>query len=223
MNLPTRGRARPTSGGPRVPFPPLEAYEPRQPGSGVCPARIVGVPAPRTATPAATAALRDAPPPTTGHVQVPQAQAGIAPILVDPSYGHSSSGNTPSMTSVAGALEGMHLGDAPSLAMEATTQMFNMPPLLSSNLIAIARTAFTHDQAQRFAVSTAQTFDTDLTVAEMTERLALLMSMRHDVASQVREIILLGQARQEPPAVILNELLDLTELYMRDPDRATPF
>ena len=42
--------------------------------------------------------------------------------------------------------------------------------------------------------------------------------MRRDVASQVREIILLGQVRQEPPAVILNELLDLTELYMRETD-----
>ena len=27
VNVPARGRARPTSGGPRVPFPPLQAYE----------------------------------------------------------------------------------------------------------------------------------------------------------------------------------------------------
>ena len=61
VNIPARGRARPTSGGPRVPFPPLEAYEPRQPGDGVSSARIMVVPAPRTATPAAADAPRDTP------------------------------------------------------------------------------------------------------------------------------------------------------------------
>ena len=85
-------------------------------------------------------------------------------------------------------------------------------------MVTIARTAFGHGQALRLASSTVDTFDTDFTVTDLIERLLLLWMMRRDVASQVREIILLGQVRQEPPAVILNELLDLTELYMRDTD-----
>jgi len=122
------------------------------------------------------------------------------------------------MSSVAGALEGMHLGDAPPPTGEATTQMFNNPPLSPDNLVTIARMAYGHGQALRLASSTVDTFDTDFTVTDLIERLLLLWMMRRDVASQVREIILLGQVRQEPPVVILNELLDLSELYMRDTD-----
>jgi len=94
--------------------------------------------------------------------------------------------------------------------------MFNNPPLLPGNLVTIARTAFGPGQAQRLAPSIVESFDTGLSPADVTERLHLLWSMRRDVATHVREVILLGQMRQEPPAAILNELLDLTELYTRD-------
>jgi len=223
VNTATRGRARPTLGGPRAPVPPLEFGRLRQPGEGMSPVVSAAVPAPQVASPRSISTVRDETTMAPSHTVVPQPETGPLPVLVDPSYGRTSSDTTTSMALVAGALEGVHLGDAPPLASGATTQMFNEPPLLPSNLIAIARMAFTHGQAQRFAVSTVEIFDTDLTAADIMERLTLLMLMRHDVASQVREIILLGQVREEPPAVILNELLDLTELYMRDPDRAIPF
>jgi len=42
--------------------------------------------------------------------------------------------------------------------------------------------------------------------------------MRREVASQVWEVILLGEVRHEPPGTVLHELLDLTELYTRDTD-----
>ena len=119
---------------------------------------------------------------------------------------------------MAGALAGIHLEDAPPPAGGVTTQMFNNPPLLPCNLVSIARTAFGPSQALRLAPSIIDNFDTDFSLADLIERLLLLWAMRRDVASQVREIILLGQVRQEPPVVILNELLDLTELYMRDTD-----
>ena len=173
---------------------------------------------PQAATLLSAGALRDATPIAPSHALVPRPETGPLPVLVNPSYGRSSSENTPSMASVAGALEGVHLGDAPPLASGATTQTFNDPPLLPSNLITIARSAFGYGQALRLATSTVDTFDTDFSVADIIERLLLLWLMRRDVASQVREIILLGQVRQEPPALILNELLDLTELYMRDTD-----
>jgi len=94
--------------------------------------------------------------------------------------------------------------------------MFNNPVLQPGNLITVARTAFGPRQAQRLAPSILENFDTELSQADITERLHLLWSMRHDVATQVLDIILLGQVRQEPPAIILNELLDLTELYTRE-------
>jgi len=94
--------------------------------------------------------------------------------------------------------------------------MFNNPVLQPENLITVARTAFGPGQAQRLAPSVLDSFKTQLTQADVTERLQLLWLMRRDVASQVQDIILLGQMRQEPPAVVPNELLDLTELYTRD-------
>jgi len=115
-----------------------------------------------------------------------------------------------------GAMAGVGLEDAPPPASKASPQMFNNPMLQPGNLITVARTAFGSGQAQRLAPSILENFDTPLMQMEITERLHLLWSMRHDVATQVRDIILLGQVRQEPPAIILNELLDLTELYTRD-------
>ena len=40
--------------------------------------------------------------------------------------------------------------------------------------------------------------------------------MRREVATQVRDIILLGQACREPPGAILLELLELAEQYTED-------
>jgi len=82
----------------------------------------------------------------------------------------------------------------------------------------VGRTAFGPGQAQALAPSILETFDTQLTQAEVTERLHLLWLMRREVASQVPEIILLGEVRHEPPGAVLHKLLDLTELYTRDTD-----
>ena len=40
--------------------------------------------------------------------------------------------------------------------------------------------------------------------------------MRREVASQVRDTILLGHVRRQPPEVILHELLELAELLASD-------
>ena len=120
------------------------------------------------------------------------------------------------MSSVAGALTDVHLEDAPPRLAMHPRKCSTTRPLLPSNLVTIARTAFVPGQAQRLAPSIVESLDTGLSLADVTERLHLLWSMRRDVATQVREVILLGQVRQEPPAVILNELLDLTKLYTRD-------
>jgi len=113
-------------------------------------------------------------------------------------------------------MAGVGLEDAPPPASEASPQMFNNPVLQPGNLITVARTAFGPGQVQRLAPSILENFDTKLSQADITERLHFLWSMRHDVATQVRDIILLGQVRQKPSAIILNDLLDLTELYTRD-------
>jgi len=190
----------------------------RQPGEGVDSTGLMAVSVPRIAGPLGADVPRGAAPIAPGHALVPQADTGIMPVLVDPSYGRSSSDTAPSMASVAGALAGVLLEDAPPPAGGASTQMFNNPPLLPCNLVTIARMAFGPSQALRLAPSIIDSFDMDFSLADLIERLLLLWAMRRDVASQVREIILLGQVCQEPPAVILNELLDLTELYMRDTD-----
>ena len=97
------------------------------------------------------------------------------------------------MSSMAGALADVHLEDAPPPVGDASSQMFNNPALLPSNLVTIAQTAFGPGQAQRLAPSIVESFDTGLSSVDVTERLHLLWSMRRDVATQVREIILLGQ------------------------------
>ena len=96
--------------------------------------------------------------------------------------------------------------------------MFERPALRPEDLVTVSLTAFGPGQAQSLAPSILETFDTQLSHAEVVERLHLLWAMRREVASQVREILLLGEVRREPPGVILHELLDLTSLYTRDTD-----
>ena len=40
--------------------------------------------------------------------------------------------------------------------------------------------------------------------------------MRREVTTRVRDIILLGNARREPPGAVLLELLELAEQYTED-------
>jgi len=117
-----------------------------------------------------------------------------------------------------GAMAGVSLEDMPPPASASPPpQMFDRPVLRPENLVTVACTAFGPGQAQTLAPSILET-DTQLTQAKVTERLHLLWMMRCEVASQVREIILLREVRREPPGTVLHELLDLTELYTWDTD-----
>jgi len=110
------------------------------------------------------------------------------------------------------------LEDAPPPVGEPPLQMFDRPALRPEDLVTVALTAFGPGQSQTLAPSILETFDTQLTQAEVAERLHLLWAMRHEVAAQVRETLLLGEVCREPPGTVLHELLDLTVLYTRDTD-----
>jgi len=131
---------------------------------------------PRVAAPLGVGVPRGAAPIDYGHALVPRrAQTETLPVLVDPSYGRSSSDTAPSMSSVAGALAGVRLEDAPPPVGGASTQMFNNPPLLPSNLVTIARTAFGPGQAQRLAPSIVDSFDTSCPPAQLVAFCAMAM------------------------------------------------
>jgi len=90
------------------------------------------------------------------------------------------------------------------------------PVLTLSNLVTIARSAFGPGQTQLLVPSIMSGFATALTPAEVTDRLQLLWLMRREVATQVRDIILLGHVHQEPPGAVLLKLLKLVEQYTSD-------
>jgi len=226
-----RGRARPSQGPIWPPFPLLDPSllsHPRDAAGMFAVPRVgplsTGSAWPR---PQAIAAANSGVPSGAsmsamgvGHLPVPSpGGAGPRPVLVDPSYGGGSSVSSEaavSASSALGALANVALEDVPPLVSDPTPQMFDSPVLRPENLVTVARTAFGPGQAQMLAPSIPESFDTQLTQAEVTERLQLLWMMRHEVASQVWEVILLGQVRHEPRGAVLHELLDLTELYTRD-------
>ena len=72
------------------------------------------------------------------------------------------------------------------------------------------------EEAQLLVPSILRNFGTHLTSTELAERLQWLWLMRRKVASQVRDIILLGRVRRQRPKVILRELLELAELLASD-------
>jgi len=157
-------------------------------------------------------------PVTPGQPLTPRLGEGeLLPLLVDPAYGGSSESDTaPSMASVCGALASVCIENVPPTAGEASLQMFERPALRTQDLVTVSLTAFGPGQAQSLAPSILETFETSLSYADVVERLHLLWAMRREVAAQVRETLLLGEVRREPPGAVLHELLDLTSLYTRD-------
>ena len=90
------------------------------------------------------------------------------------------------------------------------------PILAPRDLVTIARSTFGIAQTQILVPAILEGFVTTLTGNEVAERLQLLWLMRRDVASQVRDILLLGQARREPAGLVLMEVLDLVEQYIEN-------
>jgi len=74
--------------------------------------------------------------------------------------------------------------------------------------VLIARSTFGLAQIQLLVPAILAGCATTLTHDEVVERLQLLWLMRREVASQVRDVILLGQARCEPASMVLSELLE---------------
>jgi len=87
------------------------------------------------------------------------------------------------------------------------------PALSPKNLMMIARTAFGRGQAGQLVPALLSSFETDLSYSEIHDRLRLLWLMRKDVATLVRAIIVVGQARCKPPGEVLMELLEMAQQY----------
>jgi len=90
------------------------------------------------------------------------------------------------------------------------------PTLTPRDLVMIARSTFGLAQTQLLASAILIGFTTTLSCEEVAERLQLLWLMRLEVAGQVRDVILLGQARREPAGMVLSQLLELAEQYTED-------
>ena len=96
------------------------------------------------------------------------------------------------------------------------------PALSPKNLMMIACAAFGRNQAGQLVPALLSGFDTDLSYSEIHDRLHLLWLMRKDVATVVRAIIVVGQARCKPPGEVLMELLDVAQQYMCDERPSRP-
>jgi len=90
------------------------------------------------------------------------------------------------------------------------------PTLQARDVVNVARSTFGVEEAQLLVPSILRNFETQLTSTELAERLQWLWLMRREVASQVRDTILLGRVRRQHPEAILRELLELAELLASD-------
>jgi len=87
------------------------------------------------------------------------------------------------------------------------------PILCSRNLMTIARNAFGRGQAEQLIPALLNGFTTNLSYWDIHERLRLLWLMRRDVATLVRAMIIVGQARCKLPGEILRDLLEMARQY----------
>ena len=77
----------------------------------------------------------------------------------------------------------------------------------------IACNAYGRGQAGQLVPALLSGFETDLNYSDLHDRLRLLWLMRRDVATLVRAIIIVGQARCKPPGEILQEVLEVAQQY----------
>jgi len=90
------------------------------------------------------------------------------------------------------------------------------PTLQARDAVNVAHSTLGMEEAQLLVPSILRNFETHLTSTELAERMQWLWLMRHEVASQVRDTILLGRVRRQRPEAILRELLELAELLASD-------
>jgi len=102
-------------------------------------------------------------------------------------------------------------GAAPSAS--SSSPLAARPILSSRNLMTIAHNAYGRGQAGQLVPALLSGFDTDLGYSEIHDSLHLLWLMRKDVATLVRAIIIVGQARCKPPGEVLRELLEMAQQY----------
>jgi len=90
------------------------------------------------------------------------------------------------------------------------------PVLQARDAVNVARSTLGVEEAQLLVPSILRNFETNLISTELAERLQWLWLMRREVASQVRDTILLGRVRRQRPEAVLRELLELAELLASD-------
>ena len=78
----------------------------------------------------------------------------------------------------------------------------------------ITRSTFSIGRSDMLVSAIHIGFTTSLSHEEVAERLQLLWLMGRESATQVRDVILLGQARREPAGMVLAELLEWAAPYM---------
>ena len=88
------------------------------------------------------------------------------------------------------------------------------PVLTPRDLVMIARTTFGISRSDMLVSAIMIGFTTFLSHEEVAARLQLLWLMGQDYATHVRDVILLGQARQEPASLVLAELLEWAAPYI---------
>ena len=88
------------------------------------------------------------------------------------------------------------------------------PTLTPRDLVMIARSTFGLARSDVLVSAILIGFTTSLSHEEVAERLQLLWLMGRESATQVRDVILLGQARREPAGMVPAELLEWAAPYM---------
>ena len=151
---------------------------------------------PPTTTPAAAA--------SPCAVDFPEFGIGIPAWLANVEHVSLPSGSSDQSTVFAPGVSPAAYGPVP----------LTVKPILSSrHLLTIARNAFGRGQAQQLIPDLLKGFATELNYWDIHERLRLLWLMRREVATLIRAMIIVGQARCKLPGEILRDLLEMARQY----------
>ena len=92
------------------------------------------------------------------------------------------------------------------------------PPLQVRDVISAANSASSRAEAQALVPTLLCTYATNLSAAELTERLNWLRRMRRHVAAHVLDVAVRGRLLHRPDERTLSEVMRLLETYAADSD-----
>jgi len=183
-------------------------------------------PAPAILSPAAAVEAAAAPLPTnvvevvTSTEALPQGATGFDPLMTDPGPSLPTDRLLPSEDELGNIFTSSEDDSVvgPAFVPPGPTMTGTRRPLQPRDVISAAHSASSRAEMRAIVPTLLSTYATNLSAADLTERLNWLRRMRRDVAARVLDVAVRGRLLHRPDERTLSEVIRLLETFAAESD-----